>query len=209
MSEEEAQKLLSMYADGLLDEDESREIEDAVQASPRLQRELERLQLLRKSGAFRPVSSRHTPLSDELLAEALAPLRPSRSSRMKVADAMRAVHAQAQHVANTMPEGKWRMCRHLFVLGSLVIAVLLAWKNTSAPARAADTSLLYYYVTMIIYAVGLLFTLMGRPLAGIEARILGVFSRRGLNPTRLEVLVVEIFGVCCVLVAGLMYWAVS
>jgi len=209
MSEEEAQKLLSMYADGLLEEDESREIEAAVEASPRLKRELERLQMLRKSGSFRPVSGRQpsssVQIDDDLLAEAFAPLRPSRSSRMKVADAMRAVHAQAQYVANTMPEGKWRMTRLLFVLASLFIAVLLAYRNSNATPTAVEPSMLYYYATMMIFVVGLLFTLAGRPLASVEARILTWFSKRDTNPTRLEVLVVEIFGFCCVVVAGLMY----
>lgn len=209
MSEDEAQKLLSMYADGLLEEDESREIEAAVEASPRLQRELERLQMLRKSGSFKPVSGRQssmTPLSDELLAEALAPLRPSMSGRMRVADAMRAVHAQAQYVANTMPEGKWRMARLLFVLGSLFAAVFMVYRNTNAEPTFADQSMLYYYVTAIIYVLGLTLTLAGRPLAGVEARILGRISKRDTNPTRLEVLCVEVFGFCCIVVAGLMYW---
>lgn len=211
MSEDEAQKLLSMYADGLLEEEESRELEAAVEASPRLKRELERLQMLRKSGSFRPVSGRQSthssPLSDELLSEALAPLRPSMSGRMRVADAMRAVHAQAQHVANTMPEGKWRMSRLLIVLVSLIVAVLLVWQNSTGAPTVHDQSMLYYYVTTIIYGVGILFTMAGRPLASVEARILGLFSKRDTNPTRLEVLVVEVWGVCSIVVAGLMYLA--
>lgn len=216
MTETEAQKLLTMYADGLLEEAECKEIEDVIRNSPRLQVELSRLQALRKSGTYRPVSGRQsattptgTGLSDDMLMEALAPLRPSRSSRMKVADAMRAVHAQAQYVANTMPEGKWRMVRLLFCLAAASAAVWIAWANLSRPSSSEATSVVFSYASGIIFTLGILLTMAGLPLAHIEARILGVFSKRDMNPSRLEVLVVEIFGICLVLVSGLMYWAVK
>jgi hypothetical protein len=216
MTETEAQKLLTMYADGLLEEAECKEIEAVIRNSPKLQIELSRLQALRKSGLHHPVSGRHstatptgTGLSDDMLMEALAPLRPSRSSRMKVADAMRAVHAQAQYVANTMPETKWRMARLLFCLAAACVAVWIAWMNLSRPSSSEAASIFFSYASGVIFTVGILLTLAGRPLASIEARILSAFSKRDLNPSRLEVLVVEIFGVCLVLGSALIYWLVN
>src|SRR4051812_41845366 len=96
MTEDEARQLLPMYVDGLLKPDQAREVEAAISTAPKLQAE------------FKTLKAEANEVN-ALLNEALAPLRPSRSARMRVTDAMVDVHRRAEHVANTMPEKGWRI----------------------------------------------------------------------------------------------------
>src|SRR5258706_10779219 len=110
MTEDEARELLPMYVDGLLKPDDAREVEAVMANAPTLQSE------------FRRLKDENAEVK-ALLNEALAPLRPSRSARMRLADAMVDVHRRAEHVANTLPEKGWRIFRYCFALVALLAAL--------------------------------------------------------------------------------------
>src|SRR4051812_30626985 len=115
MTEDEARDLLPMYVDGLLRPEQAREVEAVLAKAPALQTEYKRLK-------------EENLEVQNMLNEALAPLRPSRSARMRLSDAMLDVHRRAEHVANTMPERGWRIFRFgLLVVTLLAAAVALKW----------------------------------------------------------------------------------
>src|SRR6266550_4460300 len=97
MTIDEARTLLSPYVDGVLDAGPARELETVLAASPDLQNEFKQLKE-----------------ENALLKEALAPLRPSKSSRMRLSDAMLDVHRKASDVAEALPERGWRIFRLFF-----------------------------------------------------------------------------------------------
>ena len=191
MTEDEARTLLPAYADGLLAPKQTGEVEAALAASPRLQAELRKI---REENA--------------LLTEALAPLRPTRSGRMRVAEAMQLaaqdMHRRAQEVAEMLPERGWRIFRLSFALVALGVAGLLGHFRPPPPFIEGETYVLYY-VTLGLFAVGMIFLVVGNPLAHLEARIIGMMSQREVEPTRLEVLTLEVFGILSVVAAGIMY----
>ena len=186
MSETEARSLLPMYAEGLLEPAQAREVEATLDSAPTLKDELRRI---REENA--------------LLTEALAPLRPSRSARMRLSDAMFEVHRRAEHVANTLPERGWRIFRICFSLAS--VALGLAAVTTTQMRALESENLMVFYATLGIFAIGVSFVLLGGPLAQMEARLLGVFSRGSVEPSRLEVLTLEVFGILSVLAAAALF----
>lgn len=185
MTENEARSLLPMYAEGLLEPEKARQIEAVLDAAPSLKDELQKI---REENA--------------LLTEALAPLRPSRSSRMRLSEAMMEVHRRAEHVANTLPERGWRVFRLCFALAS--VAVGFAALSTN-PRMLDPENVLVFYATLCVFAIGVSFVLLGRLLAQAESRLMGLISRRRVEPSRLEILTLEVFGILSVLSAAALY----
>ena len=149
-----------------------------------------------------------TDFTDALLTEALAPLRPSVSARMRVSDAMLEVHRRAEKVANTLPEYGWRIFRLGFAFAALLGATVLMYFYPRVILNT-DEVYLMSYATSGVFIAGLCFLLFGRYLARIEALLFSVLSQRDLEPSRLEILTLEVFGIFCVLASSLMYWYMS
>lgn len=190
MTEEEARKLLPQHADGLLPPEQAGEVEAALAASPQLQTEYRKLKE-----------------ENELLTEALAPLRPSHSARLRAVEAMQLVatdmHRRAQHVAETLPARGWL----IFRLGFAIVALLLAtgWSRMHpATALMADEVRLGHYVLLGLFAIGITLVVAGNILAQIEAYLMSLLSPREVKPSRLEILTLEVFGILSVLAAGIM-----
>jgi len=186
MTEEEARELLPMYADGLLEAARAGELEAVVARVPALKKDLDEM---REENA--------------LLAEALSPLRPSRSARMRLADAMFDVHRRAEHVANSMPERGWRIFRLGYAFGAVILAIL-ASRNAAVLQPQENTLALY---TMLgIFCIGLVFVTGGSLLARLEARVVAAVSKGYSEPSRLEVLTIEIFGMLSIVAAVTLYF---
>lgn len=195
MTEDEARSLLHMYAEGALEPDETRMIEGLLAQSPKLQGELD---------AIRAEPAPIDLPDDNLLSEALAPLRPSRSARMRLSEAMVDVHRRAEHVANTLPGKSWRIFRLGFSLFSIACAFLLMTFFPRPPV-SEDETFLMGYATTGVFAVGITLLVAGRMMAHLETVVFGAMVRRPFKPTALEVLVLEVFGILCVVAAGVMY----
>ncbi|MCY3023307.1 MAG: hypothetical protein NTW87_30380 [Planctomycetota bacterium] len=191
MTDEQARKLLGPYADGLLGIQEAREVEATVAASPQLQAELKKIQE-----------------ENALLTEALAPLRPTRSARMRVSEAMQQaaeeMHRRAQQMADSLPERGWRVFRLSFAMAAAIVGVLLAYFHPARQVTDQETYLLYY-ATLGCFAVGVIFLLAGSVLARLEARLVSLVSKEEAEPTRLEILMLEVFGILSILTAGILY----
>lgn len=191
MTEEEANKLLRLHVDGLLGPDKAREVDAVLAASPKLQAEFRRLKE-----------------DNELLTEALAPLRPSRSARLRVVEAMQLaatdVHRRAQYVADTLPERGWRIFRLCFACVALLVAAMLGHVHHLQPFLPGEIRI-GYYVALGLFAIGIILLVAGGLLAQLEARFLSLLSRRDVEPSRLEVLTLEVFGIASLLTAGLLY----
>ena len=201
MTEDEAQKLLDLYADGLLEAEQAREVEAVLAESPQLQSEFRAIE--EKSMVLPLPKGDSGVLSEDLLTEALAPLRPSRSARMKLSDAMVEVHRHAEHVANTLPEEGWRMFRLLFSFAALAVAVTLT--QFFPVQHRSENSVLFQYVTVGIFGIGMLLVLGGRVLAKAEYAVLGAVQHREVKASRLEVLLLEVFGILSVLTSAILY----
>lgn len=191
MTEEEARKLLRLHVDGLLQPNKAREVDAVLAASPSLQAEHRKLRE-----------------ENELLTEALAPLRPSQSARLRVVDAMLLaatdMHRKARHVADTMPEPGWRIFRLCFAGLALVVATLLGRFHHIAPFLP-DEIRVAYFVALGLFAIGIILLVAAEPLARVEARFLSLLYQRDVEPSRLEVLVLEVFGILSLLAAGALY----
>jgi hypothetical protein len=68
-----------------------------------------------------------------------------------------------------------------------------------------DEARLAYFVSIGLFAIGIILLVAGRLLAQVEARLLSLVSKRDLEPSRLETLTLEVFGVLSVLAAGVLY----
>lgn len=192
MTEDEARQLLPMYVDGLLKPEQAREIETVLAKAPMLQSECKRLRA-------------EAAEVNALLNEALAPLRPSRSARMKLTDAMVDVHRRAEHVANTLPERGWRIFRYSFTVAAL-LAALAIHKIFPRTAMLRDEGIVLAYVTLGVFMIGIIFLLCGRVLGELEARLIGMISSRDIEPTRLEILTLEVFGILSIIASGALYF---
>ena len=182
MDKDQARDLLGRYADGTLTPEESEAIKLLLAQEPRLEEELHRIRQ-----------------EDLLLAEALAPLRPNRSARIRLADHMKDVHARAQAMANSWPQRFWSYFRLVFGYTAIVVAGVLAW------FFALPGSPILLAASGITFVVGLLFMLVGRDLVRLEARVMSYIGGREIKPTHLEALTLELFGFCCILLAAVMY----
>jgi len=192
MTEDEARDLLPLYVDGLLKPDQAREIDAAMAKAPKLQAEYKRLK-------------EENAEVNALLNEALAPLRPSRSARMRLTDAMVDVHRRVEHVANTMPERGWRIFRYVFALVSLLAAFIVFYRMPRGGGIVRDEGLMLHYITLGVFMIGIVFLMCGRMLAELEARLIGKISSRDIEPTRLEILTLEVFGILSILASGALY----
>jgi hypothetical protein len=191
MTEDEARDLLPMYVDGLLRPEQAREVEAVLAKAPALQTEYKRLK-------------EENLEVQNMLNEALAPLRPSRSARMRLSDAMLDVHRRAEHVANTMPERGWRIFRFgLLVVTLLAAAVALKW-FPRAP-KLNDEGNMLNYITIGLFINGIIFLLSGRFLADVESRLMNRISKRYTEPSRLEILTLEVFGILSILASAALY----
>jgi hypothetical protein len=191
MTEQEARELLSPYVDGLLDAERVKELEAVIAGSPGLQAECRKLQE-----------------ENELLTEVLSPLRPSRSARLRVTEAMMEavgdVHRHAQHVADTLPERGWRHFRLAVAFVALAAAVVLVQFKPMPPP--ADGSYWFAGVTLGLFLLGIVFMIAGRALAHVEARVLAMMGKRDVEPTNLEILLLEVFGFLCAATATVMFF---
>jgi len=191
MTEDEARDLLPMYADGMLEVSQAREVEALVAKTPHLQVEV------------RKIKEENAEVH-ALLQEALAPLRPSRSARMKISDAMVEVHRRAEHVANTMPERGWRIFRYAFALVALVGALLVSMK-APPPDPAKPEAIWLSFLTLGVFMIGVTFLLCGTSLANFEAKLMSAIRSREIEPTRLEILTLEVFGIVSILASSAFY----
>ncbi|HYG73857.1 MAG TPA: hypothetical protein VEK08_02400 [Planctomycetota bacterium] len=192
MTEDEARVLLPMYADGILPPDEAKQVEAVVAQSPDLQAEVRKLK-------------EENAEVHALLQEALAPLRPSRSARMRLSDAMLEVHRRAEHIADTMPERGWRIFRYAFALLALIAALLTLLYAPPQDPTKPETSWLFI-VTVGVFMIGITFLLCGNILADLEARLLSALYSRDVEPTRLEVLTLEVFGIVSIVASSAFYF---
>jgi len=192
MEVEEARNLLQLYADGLLEPTQARDLEAVLAKAPDLQAE------------YKTIKE-----ENDLIAEALAPLHASRSGRIRVAEAMREVHRQAERVANTLPQGRWRIVRYGFVALSIILYYLLQHFYPVSPQNLDQTRLLTYLLTfplsVALLVMGVCFVLGAEQFARAESWITMKLTRRYHERTRLEVLVMEVFGFTSIFAAGFIY----
>jgi hypothetical protein len=189
MTPDEAKALLPQFAEGLVKGSPALELEVLLARSPDLQDELRRIKE-----------------ENALLEEALAPLRPSQSARIRLTDRMYEVHRRAEVMAQSLPVKGWRIFRLLFTIAALSGALaLFAYRPPSAQVLAEKS--IFLYTIMGLFTLGLLFVLGGRFLARAEARLKAGLTRDTFAPGTLEVLMVQVFGVLAVLVAvGMYFW---
>ncbi len=109
MTLEEARALLGPYADGMLDSDRAGELEAVLAKAPELQAEFK---LLKEENA--------------LLTEALQPLKPSQSTRMRLSEAMVDVHRRAEEVDRALSDKKQQISRLLVALIVLGVFFIIA-----------------------------------------------------------------------------------
>ena len=188
MTIDEARSLLPQYADGLLETEPARELEGLLAETPDLQSELKQLKE-----------------ENALLEEALAPLRSSRSGRMRLSEAMVEVHRQATNVAESLPERGWRIFRLSYCFLALVGATLLVQFHPPSPEALALNGT-FILADVCVYIIGLLFLVCGGAMASAEARLTSSFSIQKMRPSALGVLLVQVFGAVTILGAFGMYW---
>jgi hypothetical protein len=190
MNTDEIRLLLPLYADGLLSPEEASKVEAALAGEPELQQELSKL---REENA--------------LITEALAPLNPSRSSRMKLSEAMQHIHRQAEHVANQLPRRDWRIFRIAFALLSIVGFAVL-WHQFPLPAHeinGEDNSRLTYPLVLAPFVLGVAFLIGAEILAHAETWFMAKLLDKRVERSRLEVTMLEIFGLTGILASGIIY----
>jgi len=191
MTVEEAKGLLSQYADGVLEAEPAREIEGLLAQTPDLQKEL-------------------TQIKEEnwALEQALAPLRPSKSARMRLTDAMIDVHRRAKHMAEALPERGSRIFRLFFSLMALGGATLLAQYRPPDAILLNGRGMLLMIVVML-FTIGLAFVLLGGSLARTEARLKAAMRGEQPEVSALGILILHVFGVLSVLCAfGMYLWMI-
>jgi hypothetical protein len=187
MTLDEARTLLPRYAEGSLEAAQAREVESLLADTPELQAQLRALKE-----------------EEELLQEAFAPLRSTKSARMRLSDAMQDAHRKARRMAESLPEYGWRITRLCFGLLALIAAAALAYN--SPPSESVLVQMpMFFYAIIGLYGIGLLFVLGGRTLSQWEARLLRKVAVPDAKPAALEVLTVEVFGVFAVLASLAMY----
>ena len=69
----------------------------------------------------------------------------------------------------------------------------------------SENSVLFQYVTVGIFGIGMLLVLGGRVLAKAEYAVLGAVQHREVKASRLEVLLLEVFGILSVLTSAILY----
>jgi hypothetical protein len=190
MTTDEIRLLLPLYADGLLDVKEAQKVEQALAETPELQAELNKL---REENA--------------LISEALAPLNPSRSSRMKLSEAMQHVHQSAERVANTIPRRDWRIFRVCFAV-CVIIGFVYIWKAYPLPSQelnGEETTRLTYPLVLGPFILGVVFLLGAEVLARGETWLAAKLLDKHIERSRLEVFMLETFGITGIIFSAIIY----
>src|SRR5687767_4164282 len=99
MTHEEVRKLLVPYADGLLEPEKAREVEAILSKTPDLQAE------------FRSIQE-----TNDLLIQALQPLKPTHSTRMRVSEAMQDEYQRALQNDKVIADKKFRITGILMIV---------------------------------------------------------------------------------------------
>lgn len=187
---DEIRLLLPLYADGLLDSEDSAKVERALAETPELQAELQKLKD-----------------ENELISEALAPLNPSRSSRMKLSEAMQNIHRSAERVANNLPRRDWRIFRVCFSV-LVVGGFIYVWNAFPLPVQEINgeaTTRLTVPLVLGPFILGVAFLLGAEVLAHGEAWLMNKLLDKHVERTRLEVIMLEAFGITGILASGIIY----
>lgn len=187
MTVDEAKGLLNQYADGVLETEPARELEGLLAQTPALQKELSQIKE-----------------ENLMLEQALAPLRPSKSARMRLSDAMIDVHRRAKSMAESVPERGSRIFRLAFSLLALSCATLLAQYRPPVDILFNGGGVMLT-ITMTMFFVGLAFVLLGGSFARTEARLKAALRQEEVQVSALGVLMLQVFGVLSVLTAFAMY----
>ena len=132
MTVEEARALLAPYADGLLDQAMAQEVEAVMARVPELQDE------------FRTIKEENA-----LLAEALAPLRPTQSTRMRVSEVMLDTYKHAEESDKALLDQKSRIIKVVmlvlvlgmcFILGAALLYTGVKNRQPKPKPEPAKTS---------------------------------------------------------------------
>jgi hypothetical protein len=192
MNVDEARNLLPMYADGLLDSGTAQEVETVLAAAPDLQAEYQKLKE-----------------ENALISEALAPLHPSKSTRIKLSEAMQEA---AEHVAHTIPARGWRIFRYIFAFVAVVFFMaLVTFVPLDRPRPMENSEIhdtlypIFYPVSLGAFLMGLAFILCAPFFTNIQIWIMTRIFRRHAEKTTLRLLLFEVFGMVCVVAAGMCY----
>ncbi len=193
----EVREALSQYDAGVLGPAHAKDIEAHLRGCSGCARELE---VLRSE--------------DEMLSEALSTLRPDASFRARVARACLDLQVHAENVANTIPQRGWKIFRYALALLSVGYFVALSLYLSPPPVedfsgqgvlQGERTSL--FWVNLPIYLLALFLLLGSRLVAGVERWISGKLGGHpDLGPSRLEVLTLEVLGICGVVAASLFHY---
>src|SRR5205814_4990988 len=114
------------------------------------------------------------------------------------------VHRRAEHVANTMPERGWRIFRHCFALVALLAALIV--QRYFPRSSVGDEGTIFFYITIGIYLIGLTFLLFGHVLAEVEGKLIALISKREIEPTPLEILTLQVFGILSIVASAILYF---
>jgi anti-sigma-K factor RskA len=123
MTVDEARALLVPYADGLLEPEMAREVEAMMARVPELQNE------------FNTIKEENAAITD-----ALSPLRPSQSTRVRVSEMMFDIYQRSAEEDKALAESKWRIMKVtmlVIVLGMCLIlgAALLYTSLKNRPPK--------------------------------------------------------------------------
>ena len=130
MTVEEARALLAPYADGLLDQAMAKEVEAVLARVPELQAE------------FKTMKE-----ENELLSAALAPLRPTQSTRMRVSEVMLDTYKRAEEADHALLDQKSRMIKIVmlvlvlgmcFILGAALLYTGVKNRQQPKPKPAVE-----------------------------------------------------------------------
>lgn len=190
MNSDEVRLLLPLYADGLLDDQEAQKVEKALAETPELQAELAKL---REENA--------------LISEALAPLNPSRSSRMRLSEAMQRVQQQAERVANTIPRRDWRIFRICFAI-FVTAGFIYVWNTypiRPTELNGEETTRLTYPLVLGPFVLGVIFLVGAEVLAYGETWLAAKLLDKHIERSRLQVFMLEAFGITGILGSGIIY----
>jgi anti-sigma factor RsiW len=109
MTHDEVRRLLVPYADGLLAPEQAKEVEAILSKTPDLQEEFKSIQE-----------------TNDLLIEALQPLKPTHSTRMRVSEAMQDEYQRALQSDKAIADKKFRITGILMIVIGLGVLFILS-----------------------------------------------------------------------------------
>jgi hypothetical protein len=117
----------------------------------------------------------------------------------------------AEHVASTIPARGWRIFRYIFTFVALLFFLVLVnfvpingQPNPDVTVNDRMYKLLYP-ATLAAFVVGLGCILGAQAMYNVEAWVMVNVFRRHIERSTLRVLLFEVFGMICVVAAGLGY----